>query len=368
MNLVMQASVRFLFFLVIWVMWTGLQGCQGPSTVRPRLPPPPRASSLPVVEVPHVMPDDPTVPIAEALADGFETRYALRTHVLGIFRASWVRGGRPMARPDDQDRKADRDRKQMVVLERHPESVRVVFEDSTVRLTAFFPLRSLQPTPILPVKLLQIGEDTASQTGIIVFPAINARWKRLDQNGPWQLTHRERGIRFQGRLPASAVTWVFDKDILKREVPLHTHFIRNHTVIRDAPDGNEVARIHEGEEPEWIRGVRFLKLEKTDVLVVLETRSLRIQGWVKKNQILEASHSSSSVDGGSAGGGWGGSRLIMLEAATPLHACPNGPQVGVVRRQTRFIDEGVSAKGFRQIRGYGTSLHFWYAVCVPEGS
>ncbi len=333
----------------------------------PRLPPPPPHRAPTFSLEPLVMPDDPEVPVQEALADGYDKRFPLRTHVLSISRASWVRRGRPAFHSDEVDLESPGERQLLVVLQRHPESARVILDSHEVRLTVYLPLRALQPTPVAPVKLWQDREPSPSDdVGITVHPSVDGRWRRR-RGGFWQFTHHREGVHFAGRLPVSQVTWVFDPDTIPRRNSRDTHLLRNGTGILDRPSGTRLARIHEKDGATWNRRVRVIRTVKEHALVALDEKEYRIQGWVKDGNLKPIPHLSLTGTGGyGTTGGWGSSRSIMVEAGTRLHACPDGPQVGIVRKRTYFMDEFGSGKGFRQLFRHDPWLRVGYSVCVAE--
>jgi hypothetical protein len=265
----------------------------------------------------------------------------------------------------DQDSPGRRRRHLMVVLERHPESVRVILDSAEVRLAAYFPLSSLQPTPASPVKLIQPGVHSDNDTGVTVFPAINGHFRRrLD--GFWDFTHNSRGIHFTGRLPASRVTWVFNQNDLVAEVLEVSHLVKNGTVIRYEPGGAEVARVQEPGWSDWVHGVVVQKRKGSHVLVILEHREFWVHGWVRQTDLKKLDESFEVGGAGHGMGGWGTSRLRMVEAGTRLYACPSGPQVGIVLKRTGFGDEGPSGKAVRSLYRYDPELGFWYTVCIED--
>lgn len=337
----------------------------------PRLPEPPFSPAEQIISHEQlVMPSDPEVPIEEALADGFETRHLLRTHILSTSKAFWVRGGESMTISSDHDNEGPRIRHRMVVLERHPESVRVILDFGDVRLAAYFPLDSLQPTPDSPVKLIQPGVNPRSGEGVMVFPSINGRFRRR-RNGFWEFSRDIMGVQFTGRLPASRVTWVYNQNDVGTEVTEETHLIKNGTVIRVEPEGAEVARIRDPGGSDWILGGSVLKRQGGHALVVLEHREFRIQGWVSQTGLkkLDGSHGMGGFGYGMTGG-WGSSRQRMVEAGTRLYACPGGPQVGIVLKRTNFGDDGVLENGFYSLYRNEFPLGFMYSVCMkgPDSS
>ncbi len=312
------------------------------------------------------MTDDPEVPVQEALADGYEKRFPLRTHVLSISRASWVRRGRPVLRSDDADPASPGERRLLVVLQRHPESVRVILDSHEVRLAAYFPLGALQPTPVAPLKLWQDREPSASEAGIIVHPSVDGRWRRR-RDGFWLFRHHREGVHFSGRLPVSQVTWVFDPETIPARNTRVTHLLRNSTGILDRPSGTRLAWVHENDVATWNRRVRVIREEKEHVLVVLDEKEYRIQGWVKNTELKPIPHSMhTGTIGYGATGGWGSSRSVVVEAGTWLHACPHGPRVGIVKKRTYFMDEFGLAKGYRQLFRYDPWWRVGYSVCVAE--
>ena len=233
------------FALCLCLFPAGLACGSGAGSGLPRLPPAPAHRAPTVSFEPLVMPDDPEVPIQEALADGYYQRFPLRTHVLSISRASWVRKGKPVFHSDDVDTGSPGERQLLVVLQRHPESARVILDSHEVRLAAYFPLRALQPTPVAPMKLWQDQEPSASDdVGITVHPSVDGRWRRR-RDGFWLFRHHREGVHFSGRLPVSQVTWVFDPETIPVRNTRVTHLLRNGTGILDRPSGTRLAWIHE---------------------------------------------------------------------------------------------------------------------------
>ncbi len=328
------------------------------------LPVPPSAKESPPV-APVILPDDPEVPIADALADDAAGRFVWRAHVRKPWLAAFTRGGKPVGRTNME---SDDEMKDLwilvVVLERHPESVRAVFEDKTARLSAFFPLEALDPTPTQPVRLEQGSAVPAS--GITVHPAIRVHWQKIPDAQAWKLRHDEDGIEFEGTLPASSVTWVFSRDVLREPTDGNTHIVHRPEPILDAPGGRVLARVTQAGLQSHPTRVRTQSRRDGYAFIVLKARGYVVKGWIAQDAIKPLQHEDGlPEDGFGFEGGWGTSNSIQVEEGTRLFACPNGPQVGIVLRTTRFGDRDME-QGFRKIYGYNTSLHFWYELCVEE--
>ncbi len=314
--------------------------------------------SATALEPPRQVLAEPPLPSSAIFVPDPEKAFPRRAIIARYGKARFSPGAEPVIDPKAP---IDDDEVEMVVLESGPELIRVLYSWSDIRLALYLEAGDLREVPVREVALDIALSDAPVDARLVLFPGAEVDFSGKRAGERRVRVHPERtGIDASG--------WIKDTDVGRVFVPVEDDApatplsIRTATQLHTSATGPAFGSI----APEQPLGVRALGDAKNGRRkIAIAGKRFLVEGWVAESAV----HEAGVLTGGSGGKGygWGGSNAVWLPAGAALFSAADGPQIGIVRRQTVMDDRADRRDGRRRV-GAHVPPWGWVDVWAEDAS
>ncbi len=204
-------------------------------------------ASVPAIDrAPSTVPTQPTYDaIGEAaayLADGWREREKRRARIARAGPLHWDLTAATQGRVDVQGSGRELSM-EVVVVERHPRHLRVVFETDGVRLTAYSPTQEFHELVVQQSTLLNAGGELFANGCGVTLGAGTVVTASPPVLGFRRVVYRSEDVVARGFLPREVVDRVYLAPMVPARQPVDDCRLQGPVTLRDAPSGKPVAEL-----------------------------------------------------------------------------------------------------------------------------